>query len=136
MLIKFRSTLLYFITLVIFSQCQSLASFDMRNCPINRVVYLNAWSGDIFEVHEFGYSYSYRCDDGATWSEIETKECSARYGIQVLAGTLFTREDATGIAMTIMHESMIGNAPCCGSYSEKQSVDQVKLELPELKWSK
>ncbi len=43
------------------------ATFDMRDCALNNIIFIDPWAGDQFVTQHVGTSYYYLCGDD--WKE-------------------------------------------------------------------
>lgn len=82
---------------------------DLRDCPLDTVVFVDPWAGGTFKVKRVGTDYSYLCED-------ETKPpddtCRGPYGDLVLEGEYSDSEDAPGQTLYARY-NVIPAVPCC-----------------------
>lgn len=86
--------------------------FDMRQCPLDTITFVDPWAGGDFAVTEVGTNYSYLCRSGWQPHAPAGEECSGPYGELILKGTL--RQYAGSESQTAFAVwNVIKGAPCC-----------------------
>jgi hypothetical protein len=85
---------------------------DIRDCPLNRLTFVDPWGGDEFEVSQAWSTEQYLCGEEWTGTQ-EDESCLGPYGDVALEGTLRNRE--SGVEKPVVAVFSIYKAsPCCG----------------------
>lgn len=83
---------------------------DIRDCPLDTVVFVDPWAGGMFSVARVGTEYRWLCDEGKVMPD---PSCVGPYGNLVLEGTYRKYQNEPTEPMTATYT--IENAvPCCG----------------------
>jgi hypothetical protein len=86
---------------------------DIRECPLDTLVFIDPWAGGKFVVSRVGTDHEYLCAEGAEWPH---DSCRGPFGDLVLEGELFGDEEgAVGEKMYATY-SVIAGSPCCDWY--------------------
>jgi hypothetical protein len=85
------------------------AEIDLRQCPLDTVVFTDPWGGDTFAVNRVGSDLSYVCEDGA---EPPSDLCMGPVGDLVLDGILTGDTGEEGVPKYAIY-TVIRGAPCC-----------------------
>lgn len=84
-------------------------TIDIRDCPLDTVVFVDPWAGGSFVVQKVGTDYSWLCEDGF---EPPDAMCSGPFGYLVLEGQYRRDERAEPEQMTAVY-TVIKGVPCC-----------------------
>lgn len=113
----------------------SLAQYDLRDCPVGLLVFVDPWAGDEFQVKRVATNYTYRCDNaGFVNSPVDGDICS-RYGSLILFGTVtnsrpYQQKNEDMIAVW----NVMPAAPCCGWDWLSPDTSEAKQYLRGIKW--
>lgn len=83
---------------------------DIRDCPLDTVVFVDPWAGGEFAVRRVGTDYLWQCPDGAEPPDVN---CMGPYGDLVLEGMYRQYESSEPELMSAVW-SVIKGVPCCG----------------------
>ena len=86
------------------------ASVDLRDCPLDTVLFLDPWAGGSFAVKRVGTDYFWNCPEGASMPD---PSCEGPYGDLVLEGSYRENRYSAERPMTAVW-SVIKAVPCCG----------------------
>jgi hypothetical protein len=101
----------------------SAASLDIRDCPLDTLVFVDPWANSTFEVDRVGRSETWSCPDGVKPPDMT---CRGPFGDTVLQGTYAEYGGAEQVPMTAVY-SVIAAVPCCGwNVAEGRTGDQVE----------
>lgn len=99
------------------------AAFDLRECPLDKLTFVDPWVGDSFKVDRVGIDYTYRCGDEYVDEPIEGQAC-VQFGRTALEGDL---RDADGVEkyhmLSIWYVETAN--PCCGWVQEWLTPESV-----------
>jgi hypothetical protein len=116
MVMRFRNSLSAGIVLCLASVSNAAdGTIDLRDCPLDTVVFIDPWAGQIFKVKRVGTDYSYICEDGF---KPPSEMCRGPFGDLVLEGERSYSEDSPGETMYATW-SVIAGVPCCDWYVHK-----------------
>lgn len=101
---------------------------DVRDCPLDTVVFVDPWAGASFTVKKVGTDYNFICQDGF---EPPDEMCSGPFGYLVLEGEHRPDRNAAPEVKTAVY-SVIKAAPCCDWSVETGRT--VILENENFKW--
>lgn len=100
---------------------------DIRDCPLDTMVFLDPWAEQVFKVKRVGTDYSFSCED-------ETKppddSCRGPYGDLVLEGEWSDWKGPPGETMYATYR-VIDGVPCCDWHVTKQQETKFG---PGFKW--
>lgn len=103
-------------------------TIDVRDCPLDTVVFVDPWAGGSFEVKRVGTNYNWLCEEGFAPPD---EMCQGPYGDLVLEGEHRGDADAEPEHKTAIY-SIIKGVPCCD-----WSVEDGRPDLTEnegFKW--
>lgn len=88
-----------------------LRAFDMRECQVDALTFVNSWSSETFEVERVGTSFYYLCGEAQaiTRDPADPSLCRGPYGSLLLDG-----QHNSGKRYTAIYELHSSGAPCCG----------------------
>ncbi len=89
------------------------ATIDLRECPLDRVTFIDPWAGGSFTVDRVGIDHVYRCGDDYVDEPVEGMAC-AQYGRTALEGDLLPRGDDTEPSRVLAVWYVEAANPCCG----------------------
>lgn len=84
-------------------------SIDIRDCPLDTIVFADPWAGQTFKVTRVGTAYSYMCADGF---QPPSEMCRGPLGDLVLEGELSDSAEAKSETMFATY-TVIAGVPCC-----------------------
>lgn len=82
---------------------------DIRDCPLDTVVFIDPWAGGSFVVRKVGADHSWLCEEGF---EPPDAMCSGPFGHLVLEGEHRRYEWSEPERMTATY-TVIKGVPCC-----------------------
>lgn len=106
---------------------------DMRQCPLNRITFVDPWAKGEFEVARVGKNYSYLCQSGMTTHPPADEQCMGPYGDLVFEGSLRKYEDSQPETVLAIW-SVIKGAPCCGWSVERASLGEAMTQDEGFQW--
>ncbi len=87
----------------------SAATLDIRDCPLDTLVFVDPWADSVFEVTRVGRSERWQCPDGVRPPH---HSCRGPYGDTVLQGMFAEYGSTTKVPMTATY-SVVPGVPCC-----------------------
>lgn len=103
-------------------------TIDIRDCPLDTVVFAEPWSGASFAVKRVGNNHTWICEEGF---EPPSELCSGPFGDLVLEGEYRRSEHSEMEQMTAIW-SVIKGSPCC-SWNVEPGTSAV-TRGPDFKW--
>ena len=94
------------------------ATIDIRDCPLDTVVFVDPWAGGEFTVKRVGTDYLWQCPEGVEPPDVN---CMGPYGDLVLEGMHRKDSYAEPELMSAIW-SVIKGVPCCGWTAEPGTV--------------
>ncbi|MEO6394919.1 MAG: hypothetical protein ABIO40_03315 [Devosia sp.] len=90
------------------------ATMDLRECPLDRLTFIDPWAGGSFKVERVGGDYSYLCGVSGLVDEAVDGERCKQLGSTVLDGTLqeHAAHPATTFHIWVIWE-VVDGSPCC-----------------------
>lgn len=92
------------------TQAVAAGTIDIRDCPLDTLVFVDPWANSAFEVGRVGMSEQWWCPDGIEPPDIS---CRGPFGDTVLQG-VFTEYGGTEKRPMTAIYSVIAGVPCCG----------------------
>lgn len=86
---------------------------DIRECPLDTIVFVDPGAGGSFTVKRVGTDYVYLCESGVLEKPVSSEECTGPYGNLVLEGDLTKYKDSKPksiLAIWYVQKAV----PCCG----------------------
>jgi hypothetical protein len=115
-------------TAVITGYSAHAQTIDLRDCPLDTVVFTDPWAGGSFTVKRVGTNYNWLCADGF---QPPDEMCQGPYGDLVLDGEY--RSDANAAPEQKMAiYTIIKGVPCCDWSVESGNSPVIKNE--DFKW--
>ncbi len=118
------------------SSCQSSAveAWDIRDCPIGDVTFVDPWAGYEFHVNSVGGSYRYQCDE-AGWvdNDIETDLCR-RFGFTALVGEKIDTDGIKSLGRFVAVYYIAPAAPCCGWEVKTETLFNESSDSRKVEW--
>ncbi|WP_157971164.1 hypothetical protein [Pseudogemmobacter bohemicus] len=91
------------------------AAFDMRDCPLDRVIFVDAWSKTRFAPERIGLDVYYACGPQEALQDDSPgvrSDCYGPYGNIILQGSY--PENGDEGHFTAVYSLLKGTSPCCG----------------------
>ena len=107
---KVRFAVLAAACLVVATTATASTAIDIRDCPVDTVVFVDPWAGAEFAVRRVGTDYSWQCPDGVEPPDIN---CMGPYGNLVLEG-MYREDENSEAELRSAVWSVIKGVPCCG----------------------
>ena len=119
---------IFFAATMLAEQSAGAQTIDIRDCPLDTIVFADPWAGGSFAVQRVGTNYRWLCEEGF---EPPDEMCQGPYGDLVLEGE--HRSDGNGAPeqKTAIY-TIIKGSPCCDWSVESGSSQVVKSE--NFKW--
>lgn len=89
-------------------------AFDMRDCPLDRVTFLEPWSGTAFTVKTVAQDRFWICGAMRVPDAEGRGECSGPFGNIALGGTVGPASGEGRMVPVTFVWQVIKGAPCCG----------------------
>jgi len=98
--------------IMIASTANSAHAFDIRDCQLNKLTFVDPWGGDEFAVTKVFTTEKFECGD--EWLETAKDEsCTGPFGEVLLEGEI-TGADTNGSQKAVAVYSTYQASPCCG----------------------
>lgn len=98
------------ITALLAAAPAAATAIDIRDCPLDTVVFVDPWAGGSFSVARVGTKYFYICPEGV--DPATDPGCTNPYGDLILEGTWRDRPDGEPVPRSAVW-TVIKAAPCC-----------------------
>ena len=106
---RFRRTIAVAVAFTSLTSLVAAAEIDLRQCPLDTVVFADPWAGATFAVSRVGIDRDYICEEGAT---PPSDLCRGPVGDLVLEGVLAGDVNDAGASKYAIYTVVLG-APCC-----------------------
>lgn len=110
-------------------------TFNMANCRVSAVTFVDPWAKTTFEVEKVGTNYYYDCHDGKLVDEQKADGSCRQFGNLVLQGKEREQDSDVGQDMLAIYY-VEPAAPCCGWQVLKPGSNDAKEALAEVTWLK
>lgn len=87
------------------------AGIDIRDCPLDTVVFVDPWAGESFVVGRVATNWRWQCEGDATPPHVD---CAGPYGDLVLEGMHHSWNNAEPEPATATWTVIPRTLPCCG----------------------
>lgn len=103
---QFFATILFASTTLAGVEAETI---DVRDCPLDTVVFADPWAGGSFAVKRVGTNYNWLCEEGF---EPPDEMCQGPFGDLVLEGEYRSDANAAPEQKTAIY-TVIKGVPCC-----------------------
>ncbi len=122
-----RATLLM-LPAVAMATAVSAATIDIRDCPIDTLVFVDPWANGEFAVRRVGTDQTWQCPDGVQPPDVN---CMGPYGELVLEGMYRQYRDSKP-ELTSAIWTVVKGVPCCGWSVQEGEVSAIGRD--NFKW--
>lgn len=112
---------------IVFSLVGQASAFDMRECRLDAITFVDPWSLATFKPDRVGLDINYSCgsNEESVRNPDGLKNCRGPYGDVFLQGTF--HENGRASQFLAVYSYHKGTAPCCG-WSVFASGENIELE--------
>lgn len=128
-----KRTMLAVCTMLIVHAVQAGPILDLRDCPLDRLTFVDPVAGGTFVVTRAGADYRFLCGQDMVARMLPGADCRGPFGALVLAGTVREPDD-TGPRSVFAVWTVEPAAPCCGWSVLDEADGAAIVGRPEFGW--